>query len=613
MRGTHSIFIWFALVLPVSDNACSFSGEGEGSQASPYVIANATQLQEMNLDLTAHYVVGNDIDASGVAAWNEGKGFEPIGSASASFTGTLDGLGHRIGNLTIVRPSEHRVGVFRFIRGARIANMVLEDVEAIGSEFVGAIAGIADYSVVSDCIVHGEIAGDRIVGGLIGGSEGETTLVGNRSECTVLGGDRVGGMVGHKSSGNISLCQSVCVVSGSDTIGGLIGLNSGGAVENSFSESQVSGVDNVGGLIGGNYSLGESAPSQAEKNGLDDGDHVQKSGAKSALPPNVLDCHATGSVSGEGNVGGLVGVHGSGVGGLTTTIKNCYSTGEVLGRQSAVGGLVGKTLGGHILDSSATGEVSSPGNRVGGLVGENNCNSVKRSYASGRVSGSDEVGGLIGRHEGMTLTTSFSSSDVAGRSAIGGLVGYRFQGGLTNCYGSGSAAGGSLVGGLIGHNYAPEVETGGIVRNCYSTTLVSGGFSVGGFAGMNSAGGFSSCYWDMETSSTSTGVGNQTPAGVIGETTDRMYRVETYANWDFDNVWWIHEDNDYPRFYGLPDFPPTPTPTITPTPSDTPTPTQTPTPRPTLNNALSDINEDGAVNPEDLIIVLKDLGKTAEP
>ncbi|MEI7718933.1 MAG: hypothetical protein WCI72_03625 [archaeon] len=41
--------------------SAAFSGTGAGTLANPYVITNCTQLQEMNLSLTANYYLANDI------------------------------------------------------------------------------------------------------------------------------------------------------------------------------------------------------------------------------------------------------------------------------------------------------------------------------------------------------------------------------------------------------------------------------------------------------------------------------------------------------------------------------------------------------------------------
>ena len=79
-------------VLTVCGSAFAFSGAGSGTEADPYLITDVYELQEMSDDLTAYYVLGNDIDASVTSSWNGNAGFEPIGT----FTGIFDGQGHTI-------------------------------------------------------------------------------------------------------------------------------------------------------------------------------------------------------------------------------------------------------------------------------------------------------------------------------------------------------------------------------------------------------------------------------------------------------------------------------------------------------------------------------------
>jgi trimeric autotransporter adhesin len=170
------------------------------------------------------------------------------------------------------------------------------------------------------------------------------------------------------------------------------------------------------------------------------------------------------SVTGEGEVGGLVG-------GNIGTISNSHATGSVSGATGDLGGLVGFNNG-TVSTSYAAGTVSGS-SYVGGLVGYN-AGSVNRSYAAGAVSGASEVGGLVGGNVG-TISNSYASGSVSGSSyAIGGLVGYNASTGtLTNSYATGSVSGPYRVGGLVGYNDG----------------LVNGGFATGtvGSAGSNSS------------------------------------------------------------------------------------------------------------------------------
>ena len=60
------------------------------------------------------------------------------------------------------------------------------------------------------------------------------------------------------------------------------------------------------------------------------------------------------------------------------------------------------------------------------------------------------------------------------------------------------------------------------------------------------------CFWDIQTS------GQATSAGGTGKTTAEMQTAKTFldAGWDFvgetangtEDIWWINEGKDYPRF-----------------------------------------------------------------
>ena len=130
-------------------------------------------------------------------------------------------------------------------------------------------------------------------------------------------------------------------------------------------------------------------------------------------------------VTGNDYVGGLVGWNR---GGVTAS----YATGRVSG-ESEVGGLVGRNFSGTITASYATGRVSGD-SEVGGLVGRNYSGTITASYATGRVSGDSEVGGLVGRNFSGTIMASYATGAVTGSSEAGGLVGRNFFGTITASY-----------------------------------------------------------------------------------------------------------------------------------------------------------------------------------
>jgi len=106
-----------------------------------------------------------------------------------------------------------------------------------------------------------------------------------------------------------------------------------------------------------------------------------------------------GSVRGDENVGGLVGIS---IGKIT----KCFSSGTVSGK-NVTGGLVGSNLG-LILYCYSTGTVTGD-NSIGGLAGSGHNGSVACSYSTLLVQGKSNTGGLIG---GTRSTAYLSYWDV---------------------------------------------------------------------------------------------------------------------------------------------------------------------------------------------------------
>lgn len=59
--------------------------DGSGTEEDPYIIYNVHDLQNMTANLTAHYTLANDIDASETTEWDGGDGFNPVGNDTDSY------------------------------------------------------------------------------------------------------------------------------------------------------------------------------------------------------------------------------------------------------------------------------------------------------------------------------------------------------------------------------------------------------------------------------------------------------------------------------------------------------------------------------------------------
>ena len=112
-------------------------------------ITNCTDFQNIQNNLTADYIILNDIDCSNIS------NFAPIGSNAFPFKGTLNGNDRTIANITIeVLSAADEVGIFGFLENANIINIVLEDFSLVysldGSSKVGALCGSISNSNVSN-------------------------------------------------------------------------------------------------------------------------------------------------------------------------------------------------------------------------------------------------------------------------------------------------------------------------------------------------------------------------------------------------------------------------------------------------------------------------------
>jgi hypothetical protein len=223
------------------------------------------------------------------------------------------------------------------------------------------------------------------------------------------------------------------------------------------------------------------------------------------------------------------------------TISNLYINRpdtEYVGLFGYVWGASIQNLG--LVDADVTGLSD-----VGALVGWSRYSSIVHNcYSSGNVTGTGyfgHVGGLVGYNSISTIGNSYSSSSVTGpgySGRIGGLTGFNYYSAIiVNSYSTGSVSGSRRVGGLVGQNYVNAT-----ISNSYSTGSVTGNQYVGGLVGNNSDGSvINSSYWNIETS------GQAESDGGDGRTTEQMtfpYAANTYAGWDFAEIWAADQDYD---------------------------------------------------------------------
>jgi|GEM_PF-3618005 len=159
-----------------------------------YEISSCEELQNINEDLFANYVLTGDIDCTESAEWNDGAGFVPLGQLNDDgggfpFAGSLDGAGHEITNLYMNRPGQ-MAGLFLAIDGATIENLEFNGgnisglrpnegnvyTDQVVNPLVGTVAVFAANSSIDNVKSNIDLTGD-ILNGQNGGAGGLVGLV----------------------------------------------------------------------------------------------------------------------------------------------------------------------------------------------------------------------------------------------------------------------------------------------------------------------------------------------------------------------------------------------------------------------------------------------------
>ncbi|MGF7145902.1 hypothetical protein HNQ56_004350 [Anaerotaenia torta] len=285
---------------------------GAGTSGNPYQIITPAQLAKLaELVNTgdasynaAHYKLINELDLSGYASE---EGWVPIGTFSHQFTGTFDGNGNKITNLTINRGTGENQGLFGYIgSGGAVKNLGLTGISINGAQMVGGIAGSMVEATLQNCYTMGNITAENSVGGVVASVDYSSTVEYCYSTCEInstgsKSGEYLGGVVGYLASSTVSNCYSTGNISQTDT----------------------DQKGNAGGVVG------------------------------KIIAGNVQDCYSTGNISGAEIAGGVAGDVYSGVGsGGSATVENCYSTG-VVSESYKAGGVAGQVYKGTVKNCAA--------------------------------------------------------------------------------------------------------------------------------------------------------------------------------------------------------------------------------------------------------------------
>jgi hypothetical protein len=227
-----------------------YSG-GLGSRQVPFLIATADDLIELHqnpADNDKHFVLTRDIDLSAYT-FNQAviaPQSVPVDTSSRGddrnvFSGTINGNGHLIRNLTI--SGMYNLGLIGASGAyAQIYGIGVQDANIVGTgDAVGMLVGY-NAGQISNCYSMGTVQGRTEVGGLAGANRGLITS--SHSAGEVSGTSTLGGLAGDGGLGRIVNSYSTCVIQTVSAesalwIGGVLGS---GLAEDSFWDVEVSGV-----------------------------------------------------------------------------------------------------------------------------------------------------------------------------------------------------------------------------------------------------------------------------------------------------------------------------------------------------------------------------------
>lgn len=333
--GFGAVFAMLAAPLLFAQPAQAYysNGVGDGSPGSPFHVLNCGNLSNINTDEDAHYVLDNDLDCTD---FDFDTLIGDLGLTSNGFTGSFDGQGHEIIGVTIEKSSDNFVGLFARLSDDAVVKNLSLTANVHGNANVGILAGdIRDTANVERVVTFGTATCDNEnCGGITGSQRNASTITKSGSHATVEdAGQSAGGLVGWiAADGDISLSYFSGSVSGTNYVGGLVGAANTGGVNASITDSYSDGTvtasaDYAGGLVGMGFDI------------------------------DVYYSYAAGSVTGNNNVGGLVGA-------LNGDMAETFSAAEISGTGGAVGPVTGHfftgSVGNRYFDTVKTGFSSSP-------------------------------------------------------------------------------------------------------------------------------------------------------------------------------------------------------------------------------------------------------------
>ena len=442
-----------------------FSG-GSGSTADdPYLISTVADMELLasnvnngNSYIGEHFKLTADIDLKDV------ENFTAIGNMTTSFSGTFNGNGHTISNLTISSTNSSQ-GLFGIVSDGTVQNVILKDATVSGGWGVGAFVG-DNYGTVSNCyVVSAKVSGSGNLGAVVGynndgGEEGGSA--GTVSNCYYYNTNVSG--LGTKAY-KLTLPEGVKLAEGSK------GFYYDGAAYAAANETITLTSEKA-------LTVGDT---KLDSTGENTYTYTMTASDATATAGDFLDSLTKDTTDTGGNTYLITTAAelqdlatyvngGKNCEGLTFKLANDIDLKDVDNFTA-----IGKYEGGQ--DYPFSGVFDGDGHTISNL----------------KISSSPDDQGLFGQITGIVRNVTLKNATVTCQNYVGAIVGYS-SGEVSNCYVvSSTVTCQNYVGAVVGYNI-------GEVSNCYVvSSTVTGSDSVGAVVGLNWEGTVSNCYYYKTT------------------------------------------------------------------------------------------------------------------
>lgn len=236
-------------------NVYAASWNGNGTEASPYLISSTGDLVELAAAVNNGTLGSVYLRQTADIVFPSGASHTAIGIPQKMFNGTYDGAGFVISGINIIKSSSNYQGLFGYIgANGKVKNVNLINSTIKGKQYVGGIAGDSFGTIQNCSSVANQITGTDSVGGIAGRINNGAAVESSYSSSLVNGGVRTAGVVGYVLNSRMQQCWSTGNVSaGGNYAGGICGYGYNSTIEDCYNTGRINGGGTYsGGITGGN-------------------------------------------------------------------------------------------------------------------------------------------------------------------------------------------------------------------------------------------------------------------------------------------------------------------------------------------------------------------------